>query len=261
MGRYLDKIDPQFLIDVAAGNIPGYSLIHKYGRNSNLPNGTEATITSDGVINFLSAATTIRIKAGGDANDTAAGTGAREVTVIGSNSDGETISEAIATAGAGASSNTTASFFRVYRAYVSATGTYVATGLSTTGQNQDDIVIENSGGGTDLITINQYEGQSQFGCYHIPSDKTGYLLSVVATVSSNKESDIKMYLRDNATDTSAPVSARRLKLYLDGVVGEATYKPHAPQLIGSNCDVWFTGIATALGTEASIDFEILLIDN
>jgi hypothetical protein len=86
-------------------------------------------------------------------------------------------------------------------------------------------------------------------------------MNVAATVSSNKEADILMYARDNATNTTVPVSPKRLKLYLDGVVGETHYKPVSPQRIGSDCDVWFTAKATALGTEASIDFEILLIDN
>lgn len=256
------SITDNFLIEVAKGSSVGYSVIHKYGRNANMTNGTEVAITSDGAIPFLSSATTVRIKAGGNAADTADGAGAREVTVQGSDENGEFISEAIATNGASASSATTATFFRVYRAYVSSQGTYLTDGLATNGANQADIVIEDSGGTTDLITISQYEGQTQYAAYHIPSDKTGYLADLTATVSSNKEADVIMWARGNATsDTTVPVPAKRLKLYLDGVVGESQFHPTAPQLIGSDCDVWFTGIATAAGTECSVDFEILLVDN
>lgn len=219
---------------------------------------TEAAITADGALFFPSAASTVRIKAGGNVNDTANGSGAREVTVIGVDANGLEISEAIATNGASASADTTLAFFRIVRAYVSKSGTYLTSGVSSQGTNQADIVIEDSGGSNDWITITQYEGQSQHGAFYIPANKVGYLVGAIITISGTKEADVLMYIRPDACNTSPPVSARRLKLYLDGVIGEATYPPGNPQYIGSDCDVWFNFIPTANGTEGSVDFEILL---
>lgn len=247
--------------EVLKGKIPGHRIVHKYGRNPNGSISTEATITGLGQINFLSAATTVRVKAGGNAADTAAGAGAREVTIEGVDESGLFATEAVATAGASASSATTTTFFRVFRAYVSSQGTYPTTGTATTGSNQGAITIENSAGGTDLIQIAQYEGQSEYAGYAIPSDETGYILSTNITLSGVKEADVLMYTRDNYLTTSAPVAARRLKLYFDGVVGQAFFKPTSPIEIGSECDVWWNFIPTANGTECSVDFELLLVKN
>ena len=62
---------------------------------------------------WLTAADEVRIKAGGDANDTAAGSGAQEVTVWGLLADLTFAKEAIATNGATVSTKTTQKFFRV----------------------------------------------------------------------------------------------------------------------------------------------------
>lgn len=126
-----------------------YDVVHKYGRNPSGVLNTETAITADGALFFPSAASTVRIKAGGSVNDTANGSGAREVTVIGVDGDGLEISEAIATNGASASAATTLEFFRIYRAYVSKSGTYLTSGVGTQGTNQADIVVEDSGGSND----------------------------------------------------------------------------------------------------------------
>lgn len=83
-------------------------------------------------------------------------------------------------------------------------------------------------------------------------------MNATTTISGAKEADVLMYVRTNARNTTAPVAARRLQLYLDGVVGESMYSPKNPQWVGVDCDVWFTYIPTANGTEASVDFEILM---
>ena len=70
--------------EAAKGNITGSTIVNKFGRNASVGT-TYVPVTVGGVYNTPqpAAATTLRIKAGGDANDAAAGTGAREVTVVG----------------------------------------------------------------------------------------------------------------------------------------------------------------------------------
>lgn len=249
-----------FLTQVSAGLIPGHSLVHKYGRSSTSAM-VERAVTSDGAITFLSAPTTVRIKAGGNANDTAAGTGCQLVTVEGSDGNGLFISETIPTNGSSASSATTQSFFRVYRVYDTDQGTYLTDGLGTNGSNQGNIVIENSAGGTDIITLSQYEGQTQYAAYHVPADKTAFLYGVTAQVDSSKTADVSLYFRRDATNTTPPVKARRLKSYFDGVQGEFVFDTRLPIKISSDTDMWFTYTPSANGTECSVDFELLLIDN
>lgn len=252
------KVNPvtNYLIEVSRGNISGHSYVHKFGRNDAVPNGSWAFINLLGSANgLLSAATAVRIKAGGNANDASAGSGAREITVQGITTGGTEQSVTIATAGTSASAATSITFWRVHRAWVSAAGTYG-------GANTSDITIENSAGGTDLIKIGSSEGQTQYAGYTIPSGKTGYLLSVHVTVDSNKRANIRIFTRDNITDTSAPVSAKRLKLFWDGLTESFRYSPKGPELsINALSDIWVEAYGDGAASEVSADFELLLVDN
>ena len=71
---YLGNSD--FLTEVAKGNVAGNSIIHKFGKN--ISTNTSFTPVSIGGIYQTpqaGSATTLRIKSGGNANDTAAGSG------------------------------------------------------------------------------------------------------------------------------------------------------------------------------------------
>lgn len=245
-----------FLCEVQRGNVSGCSMVHKFGRNDAVPNGTYAFINLLGFTAWpLSAATTVRIKAGGNANDTAAGSGAREITVQGIDDSFSEVAEAITTAGAGASDATSTLFWRVHRAWVSAVGTYGAA-------NVGDVTIENSAGGTDLIQIGADQGQTQFTGFTIPINKTGYLLSVHVTVDGVKPADVRCCVRENIDDTSAPMTSKRLKLYWHGIATQFRYCPRGPGLIlPEKTDIWFEAKGTGAVTEVSCDFELLLVDN
>ena len=244
-----------FLLEVEKGNVAGHTLIRKFGRNDGVPNNSWEFVNELGFTAWpLSAATTVRVKAG-DAADTAGGNGAREITVEGIDSNFNEITEAIATAGASASSVTSASFWRIHRAWVSACGTYGAA-------NTAAVVIENGAGGTDLIGIAVEEGQSQFGGYTIPIGKTGYLLSMHIHVDTKKIANIRVFTRDDIDDTTAPMKSKRIKLYFDGLADNFRYSPQGPEIkILQKSDVWVEAYGDAAVAEVSVNFEILLVDN
>jgi len=246
-----------FLIEVAKGNVAGHALVHKFGRNDSIPNGSFAhvSLTPFATADFRQSAATMRVKAGGNAADSAAGAGAREVTIQGIDSTFAEITEAVATAGASASSATTASFWRVHRAWVSASGTYGAA-------NTAAVVIEDSGGAADMITIGVGEGQTQYAGWTVPLAKTAYLLSVTVTVDASKPADFRMFTRENIDDISAPLSAPRIKLYWDGLTAPLHFSPKSPgSAIAAKSDIWFEAQGGAGGGEVSVDFELLIVDD
>lgn len=246
---------PDFLIEVQKGNIAGHSIVHKYGRNGAVPNGSWAFVGVLGAVNHLSTPTTVRIKAGGNAADVAGGAGCREITVQGIDSTLAEISETIVTAGASASSATTASFWRVHRVKDPIVGTY---GAANTG----DIVIENSGGGTDLVMVAADEGQSQYAGFTIPTGKTGYIQTITITVNASKPANIRMFYRSNITDTTAPMTGKALKLNLDGIDGVFNFRPASPlSPIPALTDIWFEAYGNGNASAVSVDFEILLVDD
>ena len=243
---------------IRRGLVDGASLVHKFGRNSGVPNGSwEGVLQVAAQFPWLTAATTVRIKAGGDAADDGTssplGAGAVEVTVQGLNAAGAEITETLTTAGVSASASTTAEFLRVYRAWVSTAGAY-------TGANVDDIVIENTAGTTDLIMIAATEGQTQFCGYTIPAGKVAYLASVIVQADAAKAADFRLYTRENANNATAPYTAKRLKFYWDGVIGQVAVQPMTPLLtLTAWTDIWVEAQGSAI-TEVTADMELIVFD-
>lgn len=254
--RDANEVNTEFLIDVQRGEKTGFSMVHKFGKNNGVPNGSweHISLTPFATANFRQSAISMRVKAGGNAADTVAGAGARKVTIQGIDSNLAELAEEIDLAGGSASAATTATFWRVHRAWVSSAGTY---GAANTG----NIVIEDSGGGADFLSIVAGEGQSQYAGWTVPADKKAYLLHVHVTVDAGKAADVRCFIRENIDDVSAPVDAKRLKLYWDGVLGSLHYAPKGPELvISEKSDIWFEAQGGGAGTEVSCDFELLVED-
>lgn len=250
-----------WLIEVARGNVPGASLVHKFGMNYAV-GGTYVPLCVGGLYNTpqTGSATTLRIKAG-NANDTAAGSGAREITLQGLDETGALVSEAVATAGASASSATTATFMRLFRAYVSASGTYAT---QTTGSHSADIDIENGAGGTDWATIYSTgfpHSQSEICVYSVPLGKKAYVLDYGITSDANKDFDFIFFKRESILATSAPYEAMRIQFEGVGIEGEIKRVFRDPLEFPALTDFGFM-VTVGTGTaQMSGDMNILLIDD
>ena len=212
-------------------------------------------------VHTANGATTLRIKAGGNTNDAAAGSGARGITLEGLDENFAFASETIATNGASASSATTTTFTRLFRAYVSASGTYAT---SSAGSAAAEIEIENGSGGTTwgfipYPTSAFPESQSSIGAYSIPAGKSAYVFLDDITVDSGKTADVIFFSREGADETSAPYSPMRAKSVLTGLTGGAT------DLSGRNvplgkftgpCDIGFLGRVSATTGQIAVEFEV-----
>ena len=244
-----------FLTEVAKGNIVGHSIVSKYGANHAVPNASFELVStlSAAYAGFLAAATTVRIKAGGDAEDDAAGDGARSVFVEGINDSLARDSEEIVTNGVDVSSSTTKSFWRIDRAYVGDAGVYA------TPYNTADIVIENTAGTADLIMIEAEEGQSQHAYSAIPTGVDAYLLGYEITIDSAQAADFRFCTRANLDDVAAPVSPRRIKRHWQGLLEPVLREFEAPVfLVSGPAEVWFDAAGGGGATEVTATFELLL---
>jgi hypothetical protein len=250
----LATIPGNFYAEVQKGNVPGHSILHKFGRNPAVPNGSFAFVNTLGFTAWpLSAPTTVRVKAG-DVADDVGGAGAAEITVQGIGLDFKEATEVLATNGTSASAVTATSFWRVHRAWVSSVGTYGAA-------NTAAVTIENGAGGTDLIQIGAEEGQTQYAAWTVPAGKTAYFLSAHLMVDSGKTADLAMYMRENMDITSGNLSSKRLQFYWDGVLGHMTFKPNSPvNRMEAKTDFWFEAQGSGAQTEVSVDFELLVVD-
>lgn len=252
-----------FFTEVQKGNVAGHSIVHKYGTNATVANGVWEVVSqlsrTAAPSNWRQAAATMRVKAGGNAADASGGVGARQLTLIGIDDNLVEVEETITMNADGtlASAASTTLFWRVYRAFIpdGAVGTY---GVANTGV----ITIEDSGGALDENLIIAGAGQTQHTAYTVPLGKTAYLLSTHISVDAAKAADFRLLTRNDFNDVSAPFSPARLRKYWDGILGDVDYEPRAPEMIfPALTDIWFEAEGGGAQTEASAEFELLLVDD
>ena len=256
-GSELVPVSGSFYLEVAKGNVAGHSLVHKFGSNDTIPNGTFEIITSlsaAGYGIFLAAASTVRVKSGGNGSDTLAGTGARKIIVSGIDNNLAEVTEEIDLAGTSASASTTTQFWRVHRAWVSEAGSQA--------KNQAIITVEITAGTQDLIQIDADVGQTLHAAFSTPTGYDVFLLSIVLTASSTRAVDFRLMKREQYDDVSAPVESFRVQNYWVGINGELVFKPASPTKISSlPCDIWMEAAGAGGAAEASADIELLLVAN
>lgn len=250
-------------LDIGRGLVSGMQVVKKFGRGTV---GTTFGPISNGA-NYQTpqstAATTLRIKAGGSADDTAAGSGAREITLQGLDENFDEVTETLATNGASASSATTTTFTRLYRMWVSASGTYAT---ATSGSHAGTITVENGAGGTDWAVLgatNFPKAQTEIGAYSVPRGYTAYVFRTGIVIDSGKTADVIFFHRGNIDETAAPYTAMRAKSVLTGLPGGAAISLTGNQLplgpFQGPCDIGYMGRVTATTGQIAVEFEIFLV--
>lgn len=253
-----------FLIEVQKGNVPGHSIVQKFGRNP-LVGLTYVPICSTGIYRTpqVSGATTLRIKAGGHVDDDASGTGAREILLQGIDETGAEVEELLVTNGASASLSTSNNFIRWYRGLVSKSGTYATQSI---GSMADIITIENGAGTEDWGTIDKngfVSSQTYIGAYTIPLGKRGFVLSNKLRLETTKIVDAIFFKRENILQTSPPYSAMRAQLEATGLsdFGYVFLPKSMASELPELTDIGFMAKVSSGIADVSIEMEILLIDN
>lgn len=260
------KSDKDFYTEVQKGNVKNHSMVHKYGFNDGAANGVWEVVSGNSVaMGFRNSAITMRVAAGGNAADDSdhaspPGAGAHSITIVGigpdatNNNELREVSEAVDTEGAGASSATTQTFWRVYRAYVTpaSQGTYNTANIGA-------VTIEDSGGTADEVVIPALSGQTLHAAYAIPESHTGYFLGAHVNVGATQTTDVRMRTRANFDDVTTLFEPALTKFYWTDLSGSFNFRPVSPLVIPEKSDVWFEVLGQATNPTCSVDFEILLV--
>lgn len=245
---------------VAAGKVNNHSVVHKFGRNAAV--GTSFVPVAIGGIYRtpqVADATKIRVKAG-NAADEASSSGARAVIVQGLDANGDLITNTLTTAGASAGASSSSEFIRLFRAYVSESGSYAT---QSGGSHVDPVVIENVAGTEDWLTIDGSAasfpyGQSEVGVYSVPSGYKGYINCGTLATDTGRVTDIILFRREAILDTSPPYEAMRALLVFQLTSNTFNFNPESPIEVVGPCDVGFMARVEAATGQVSVDFEILL---
>jgi hypothetical protein len=251
----LRQPDPRLAI--ARGHVPGVSQRHLTGRHTTLSASLELLGIGLTLANSLQDdASTVRIRSGGNANDTAAGSGARSVIVEGLDANFNEITATIATNGTLASSATVASFRRVTGARVAEVGTY-------NGVAAANIVIERTDDSTAQATIVAADGVARNGLYTVPAGYTAYVAGHLIRTESGKTPTVGLYSRQNNIGGSTPYAPRILRhafppgTSLDEVVDHATWEVYP-----AGTDIfWLASIGGGGAVIVEAEIELFLVEN
>jgi hypothetical protein len=232
---------------VARGLITGQSALLKFGRNPDIDQTVEETVwEGGGVYPFPATAVSLEVVSS-DADDTAAGTGARTITLIGQDSNNNEKTATITLNGVGAVA-IPGTWLRVYRCSVTTAGTSAV--------NEGTLTIRDAGGGTTRLVVGANNGQTLMAVYTVPSGKTAYMLSYYASSNALTASyvDIKLITR-----TSAGVI--NLKHQQAESSGLFKYMFSIPFAIPEKNDIYINAVSSANNTDVCAGFDILLINN
>jgi len=235
-------------IPIAAGEVDGWSNIHKFGAvplmSTNPGEGsvwdksdtfypwtafdtpgplTISTTTSNGTLSALDDGMT--------------------VTIIGLDENFLDVQETITITGnAGAG---TQNFARVYRAF-------------TSQDNQTEVrVSTTTGTPTEVLRINILKGQTLMAVYTVPAGKTAYLTKGVATCAANADATIDMFVRFGG------VGAFRIghTAEVAGVGGQYTYEFAVPVQMPEKTDIDIRATVRSNNARVTAAFDLILVDN
>lgn len=250
--------DPR--IDIARGLDGGKFSVHKFGSNDTVPNGVFNDIwaygPTDSTYNWPATTEGFRVRAGGNVNDDAAGTGAQTILIQYLDATGVSVEETLTLAGVSASASTVGTGRRVQRAFVDDVGTIK-------GNNTGLIIIENDVTNEVVAVIDAGIGQTQQTTYTIPLGHTGFLWRVELSVAvgANKDADVRLWQRRDAYITSAPFGAIRLVRQWLAVQGGRTAEFFSQPFFPALTDLWFEGKGNGAITAIDVDYDLVIIED
>lgn len=245
-------------LDIARGIANGVRAINHFGRNTAI--GSVFTpVTRSGFYRTpqVSGATALRIKAGGNAADTANGTGARSVTLVGIDATGALISETLETAGASASAPTVKTFIRLLDTFVASSGTY-ATQVNPS--HVGNIVIENATGGEDWALISDGSfprGDSEVGAYTVPKGRSAYVQAIRLSTDADKKANIVLFKRSGILQTVAPYSPMLLVAEFPSVSGSLAVDYDPPLAFPELTDFGFLASVASSTADVTVSFDVI----
>jgi hypothetical protein len=248
---------------LATGNMNQAHVHHQFGRNVSVST-TYTPVSDTGIYRTPqpAAATALRIKAGGNAGDTASGAGARSVKLWGMNANGDEITAIIATNGASASAATTVTFIRLYLAEVYESGTY---GTATAGSHLANITIQNAAGTEDWaqIQLNGFpSGTTGIGSITIPCNHVGLITSIHINpeIQANKSTDVLILKRESILQTAAPYKPIIKIQEIIGMVSNFGITFDMPLVLPELTDIGVLAKVTSGTGAISIDMEVIMLE-
>ena len=247
-GNIINSFGVASNVPIAAGEVEGWSSIHKFG-------AVPLMSTNPGIGSVWDKSDTLYPWAAFDvpgpltiSTTTTNGTSDPDdngmvVTILGLDENFLPVSEEITISGSSGTGSQT--FARVYRAFTSQDNATQVRVSSTTGTP------------TEILRINIHKGQTLMAIYTVPAGKTAYLTKGVATCAANADTTIDMMVRYGG------VGAFRIGHTAEvvGVGGQYQYEFSVPVQMPEKTDIDIRAEVRSNNARVTAAFDILLIDN
>ena len=190
---YLKYINDEGL-NIARGLVRNTSHVNKFGYNGAVGTSYETVWCGSTLMPYVSIANNMVVTSS-SSDDDVAGTGAQTITVEGLDENYNPVSAVFNMNGTGNSTNTSVSFLRTYRAFV----TRVGSGDSNQG------VILGSLSGSNIIHILTGENQTLQANFTTAANTTAFITDIhLSSGKENKTGLFRLVVRDNRTPTNKP---------------------------------------------------------
>ena len=250
------KSSDNFWFELARGEIPKYSTVHKFGLNEAVGTSYEV-VTASATYQTPQYSAAVALQATStEINDAVDGPGAKTLTLMGLDSTGAEVQETVDMNGTTGSAYTTQTFVRLLRAYVATTGTYA------TSQEGTISITDASANVWATIPFDTLgSGQTDIGCYTVPKGKRAWWKSGTVTCETGKSVSIKMMMRQDADKLASPYSSWRTVKRVVGIADKFAFDDEgAVGPFPAHTDL-LTQAKVAAGTgNVSVDFELILED-
>ena len=232
-----------FYLEIQQGLIHGYAFNHKFGAAPSMAAGTATVWDVDDTLypwDALGSGSIINVERNNVADN------GFIITVQGLDENYEFAEEEITITGADQTGSQL--FTRVNRAFISDSG-------STNAGNID--IEAGAAGGTTVGRINAGYGQTLMAVYTIPAGKTGYLIHMSCTGSS--DTDASGSIRKREFEQDAFRIQHAFELQLRG--GQYDYEFGAPLVFSEKTDIEIRIVNRSNNKRITAAFDILLVDN
>lgn len=243
-------------LSIAMGAYPGIIGVNKFGTNETVGTSFEDVWEAGGAHVEIPTATTLEV-ASTDANDTAAGTGARTVTISGLDADYAMVDETVTLNGQ-TPVVTVGLFLHVNRVLV------VSAGSSQSNEGAITVADDStswSGGAADTasaveVTMPAGHGQTQAARYTVPADYTAFVTNGYCTAAAGKTVTFRFNMLTHGTESVKRVIFEGTLLNTEFVKAFAPYSP-----MPEKATMWVTGKVDSQTAEVSAGFDLILVPN
>jgi hypothetical protein len=249
----LERRSEDFALQVARGQIQGHSAFCQFGINSGVNQALETIWVGGDAYTFPSSATATTISSS-NANDTAAGTGARTVLVDGLNASYERVTE-VASLNGQTGVTLTNQYLRVNKITILTAGSggtsagsiFVGTGTVATGVPA--VVLNRTGSSSN---------ESESGFYSVPAGYTAYITRWTMSSSNNTATEATRFIL-----RVRPVGGVFGYKAVYNIPGNGIYECEAayPLPLPEKTDLEVMSLATAGSSYVSTQLQIVLIKN